>query len=203
MRISRFTGAGGGLIIVLVGIWVGIIPFVGPYFDYGFGPNLTWHLTLDRVWLDVLPGAAAVLGGLMMIGASRRTTGVFGAWIALAGGVWLLLGPSASLFWQHPAPGTLISGIGSPLGGHDRAAIEMVGFFYGAGALITVLAGIGLGRFISRPPTVPIAPQRSVEETSYDEGVGREPPTTSRPAGERRPVAEPLHRRERAEHSGG
>jgi hypothetical protein len=154
MRLSRTTGVGGGLIVVLLGIWAGLIPFVGPYFNYGFQPESAWHFTLDRLWLNILPAAAVVLGGLAMVAAGRRPNGVLGCWLALVGGAWLLLGPSASMFWQHPAPGMLISGIGAPIGGHDRAAAEMIGFFYGAGALIVALSAFAAAKFIYRPALV-------------------------------------------------
>jgi hypothetical protein len=150
MRLSRTTGLGAGLIVLLLGLWAAIIPFVGPYFHYGFSPDATWHFTLNRLWLDVLPGAAAVVGGLTMILTARRGRGVLGCWLALAGGVWLLLGPSVSMFWQHPASGQLISGIGTPIGGHDRGAVEMIGFFYGVGALVTALSAFSAARFVHR-----------------------------------------------------
>lgn len=152
MRLSRTTGAGAGLLVLVLGLWAGFSPFVGPYFHYGFSPDATWHFTLDRLWLNILPAAAAVLGGLMMIGAVRRASGVLGSWLALVGGVWLLLGPSASLLWGHTAPGVLQSGIGTPLGGHYRTAAEMIGVFYGVGALITMISAFALGRFAMAAP---------------------------------------------------
>ncbi|MHB8491541.1 MAG: hypothetical protein ACYDA6_04905 [Solirubrobacteraceae bacterium] len=41
-------------------------PVCGPYFNYGFTPNATWHFSLNRLWLDVLPGVAVALGGLRL-----------------------------------------------------------------------------------------------------------------------------------------
>jgi hypothetical protein len=163
MRLSRTTGVGAGLLVLLLGLWAGIIPFVGPYFHYGFTPDATWHFTLDRLWLDILPAAAAVLGGLTMIAAGRRGSGVLGSWLALLGGVWLLVGPSVSLFWGHTGSGVLQSGIGAPLGGHDRAAVEMIGFFYGVGALITMLSAFAVGRFALAPPLAGVAAGRAAE----------------------------------------
>lgn len=185
MRLSRTTGAGAGFLVLLLGLWAGLIPFVGPYFNYGFSPNSTWHYTTNRLWLDILPAAAAVLGGLTMIASARRGSGVLGSWLALMGGAWLLLGPSASLLWSHAAPGTLQSGIGAPLGGHDRAAIEMIGFFYGAGGLITMLSAFAVGRFaLARP----IADRPMAGEERGREGG---------PAGEERAERRGLMRRRR------
>lgn len=158
MRLSRTTGAGAGMLVLVLGLWAGLIPFVGPYFHYGFSPDEAWHYTTNRLWLDILPAVAVVLGGLMMVFATRRSTGVFGSWLALIGGVWLVVGPSMSLLWSHAAPGVLQSGIGAPLGGHDRAAAAMIGFFYGAGVLITMFSAYALGRFaFADPLPAPVA----------------------------------------------
>jgi hypothetical protein len=215
MRLSRTNGVGAGLLVLVLGVWAGIVPFIGPYFNYGFTPNATWHFTLDRLWLSILPGAAAALGALTMITAARRSSGVLGGWIALLGGVWLLIGPSVSLLWGHAPPGTLQSGIGAPLGGHDRAAIEMIGFFYGTGALVTMLSAFAIGRFSLAPPLAVgpgtqargvggrDEPQAPVAAGSEQRGgarrglIGRrrrgsEPPNERRDVGERDPGARPL-----------
>ena len=131
--------------VVLLGVWAGLIPFVGPYFDFGFTPDQTWHYSSSRLWLSILPAAVAVVGGLMMIFASRRPSGALGAWLGIAAGVWLIVGPSLSLLWQTRA------GIGTPLGGIHRHAIEWVGCFYGVGAAIVGFAAFAAGRFWSRP----------------------------------------------------
>jgi len=73
MRLGRSTGALSGLLIILLGIWGGLIPFIGPYFDYSFGVNSTWHYTSDRLWLEILPGAVAVVGGLLLILPQRAS----------------------------------------------------------------------------------------------------------------------------------
>ena len=86
MRIARSTGAVSGLLIALLGIWGALIPFVGPYFDYSFGTNSTWHYTADRLWLNILPGALAVVAGIMLMTASRRHYGALGGWLAVTAG---------------------------------------------------------------------------------------------------------------------
>jgi hypothetical protein len=201
MRLSRTTGAGAGLLVLVLGLWAGFIPFVGPYFNYGFSPDATWHFTLDRLWLNILPAAAAVLGGLMMIGAVRRASGVFGSWLALVGGVWLLLGPSVSLFWGHTAPGVLQSGIGTPLGGHNRVAVEMIGTFYGVGALITMIAAFAVGRFALAAPVAVGAAAGSA--AAADRGVPEEGAPRRRGLIRRRRGVGPAEReRERGEGAG-
>jgi len=146
MRIARSTGAASGLLIALLGVWGALIPFVGPYFDYSFGVNSTWHYTTDRLLLCILPGAAAIVGGALMIKAASRAAGAFGGWLAVLAGGWFVIGPVLSRTWEHGA-----GPIGVPLFGTARQAAELIGYFYGLGALIIALAAFAVGRFASRP----------------------------------------------------
>jgi predicted component of type VI protein secretion system len=101
MRLPRTTGAVTGMFILLLGVWGALIPFIGPYFHYAFGNYDAWHYTANRLWLDILPGAVAALGGLLLLTSSRRTSGVLGGGLAVAAGAWFAIGPSASLLWHH------------------------------------------------------------------------------------------------------
>lgn len=149
MRLARSTGAFSGLLIMLLGVWGGLIPFVGPYFNYSFGTNSTWHYTTDRLWLNILPGAVAVVGGLLLLFAATRAAGIFGGWLVLAAGAWFAIGPAVSLTWEHGA-----GPIGRPLFGSTRQMLELVGYFYGLGALLVALSAFAIGRFASRPRLV-------------------------------------------------
>lgn len=141
MRITRSTGAVTGLLIALLGIWGALIPFVGPYFNYAFGINSTWHYTTDRLWLSILPGAAALLAGLMLLIARTRKTGVLGGWLAVIAGAWFVIGPAVSLTWESGA-----GPIGPPLYGTTRQMLELIGYFYLLGALIVAFGAFALGR---------------------------------------------------------
>ncbi len=132
--------------MLVLGIWAGIIPFVGPYFHYSFGSNDTWHYTANRFWLDILPAAAVVLGSLVLLRSANRVSGVMGSWLAIIGGAWLAVGPAVSRVWEHGA-----GPIGQPLYGSSRQMLELVGYFYGVGVLIATLSAFALGRFVSRP----------------------------------------------------
>jgi len=146
MRMARSTGTMSGLLIVPLAIWGGLIPFIGPYFDYSFGTNSTWHYTADRLWLNILPAALALVGGILLVGAATRAAGIVGGWLALVAGAWFVVGPAVSRTWeQGEGP------IGRPLFGTTRQALELIGYFYGLGALIVALAAFCIGRFASRP----------------------------------------------------
>src|SRR5688500_1757923 len=77
------TNTISGCVLVAVGAWIALAPFiVGTW---------AWEWDFGRFLLTVLPGAAAVLGGLIMLGGRRLVP--IGGGIALAGGLWLLAGP--------------------------------------------------------------------------------------------------------------
>ncbi|MBV9006164.1 MAG: hypothetical protein JO181_15995 [Solirubrobacterales bacterium] len=135
-----------GLLIIILGLWGGLIPFIGPYFHYAFGSYTSWHYTHERLWLDIIPGAVAVIGGLLLMRSAGRASGLFAGWVALAAGAWFAIGPSVSLLWHASG-----DPIGAPMGGHIRQAIEWLGFFYGLGVAIAALAAFAMGRFVSRP----------------------------------------------------
>jgi hypothetical protein len=147
MRIARSTGALSGALIALLGSWGALVPFVGPYFDYSFGINTSWHYSADRIWLNVLPGVVAVLAGVLLLLARTRAVGVLAGWLALVAGAWFAIGPAVSLSWEHG-----LGPIGAPLGDRTRQMLELIGYFYGVGALIVALAAFAIGRFTSRPP---------------------------------------------------
>lgn len=150
MRFARSTGIFSGLVIAILGLWGALIPFVGPYFDYSFGVNSAWHYTTDRLWLCILPGALAVAAGVILLTARTRTAGSFGGWLAIVAGAWFVIGPAVSLTWESGA-----GPIGHPLFGTTRQMAELIGYFYGLGALIVAFGAFAAGRF---------APARMVEE---------------------------------------
>ena len=133
---TRFSG----LIILVAGLWGGLIPFLGPTFHFTLGPDHAWTWTSGRLWLSVLPAAAAVLGGLILMGGGPRLSGRFGALIALAGGIWFAAGPDVSMLWNHG-----VSQAGVAHGHHAiTRMLEYLTLHSGIGVLITALAAYSL-----------------------------------------------------------
>jgi hypothetical protein len=140
LRVPRSRGALSGTMLVLLGIWGAAIPFVGPLFSFAFTPDKAWTWTAARGWLEVLPGAVTVLGGLILLASANRVTASFGAWLGVAGGAWFIVGPQLAGLLHIGSPGTPAST------SSGLRALESLAFFYGLGALIVFFAAGALGR---------------------------------------------------------
>ncbi len=140
----RSRGAVTGFLLVLLGAWGALIPFVGPYFDFAYTPNTAWAWTAARGWLEVLPGVVTVLGGLLLISSRTRAAAMFGGWLAVLGGAWFIVGPALALPLH-------LGDVGHPVGSTDgRRALLEIAYFSGLGALIVFFGGGVLGRLSVR-----------------------------------------------------
>jgi len=131
-----------GLLLILLGAWGALVPFIGPYFHYAYTPDKAWTYTSGRLWLEILPGAAVALGGLIVLASAYRPVAHFGAWLAVLGGAWFAVGSVIGPTWTGMNMTT-----GTPVGGHVTRALEQIGFFTGLGVVIVLLAAAALGRF--------------------------------------------------------
>jgi hypothetical protein len=147
LQMRRSRGAVSGLLLVLLGLWGALIPFVGPYFHYAYTPAGTWTYTTARLWLEILPGAAVFLGGVLLIIATGRHIAMLGALLASAAGAWFVLGPTLSPLWNNN-----VALGGSPIGSTVYIRImEQLGFFSALGVVIVFIAAAALGRIASVP----------------------------------------------------
>jgi hypothetical protein len=153
-QIRRSHGMLGGVLLILLGAWGGIIPFVGPYFNYAFTPDKAWTWNTDRLYLEVLPGALAVMAGLLLVMVAARHTALFGALLGVIAGAWFALGQTLSPLWStgHVQLG------GSPASTtYTMRMLEQIGFFTGLGVAIVLVAAATAGRLTA----VPSAPVQS------------------------------------------
>jgi hypothetical protein len=167
------------VLIALLGICGALIPFVGPYFDYSFGTNTSWHFSTDRLWLSILPGVLAILAGIWLCAARTRVAGVIAGWLAIVAGAWFAIGPAVSLSWEHG-----LGPIGRPLGDSTRQTLELIGYFHGLGALIIALGAFAIGRFSSRPSLAAAvsAPASEPERAVMADPVGQRDPWVGDPS---------------------
>ena len=214
MRIPRSRGAVSGLLLILLGLWGALIPFVGPYFDFAFTPDQPWAWTAARGWLEVLPGAVTVLGGLLLLRSRNRATGMLGGWLTVIAGAWFVVGRALA--------GPLALGdAGTPVAVTDTKDVWLeLSYFYGLGALIVFLGALALGRlsvrsmrdieYAQRPvvtepepvidstsaphqvATAPVATETPMRETQATAGT---PVVTETPVRRRRPWSNMFHRK--------
>jgi hypothetical protein len=136
----RTRGALSGLLLILLGAWGALVPFVGPNINWAYMADPAWTWTTAKGWLEVLPGAVTAVGGLLLLVSGNRASAVFGGWLAAVGGAWFVVGRAFA--------STLgIGDVGQPVAATDlkRALLEVT-YFTGLGALIVFLGGAALAR---------------------------------------------------------
>jgi hypothetical protein len=145
LQMRRSRGAASGFLLVLLGLWGALIPFIGPYFHYAYTPDTAWSYSTARLWLEILPGAAVFLGGILLMIATGRHVALFGAILAAAAGAWFTLGTILSPLWNnHVTLG------GSPASSTQFMRImEQLGFFSALGLVIMFVAAAAFGRIMS------------------------------------------------------
>jgi len=176
LQMRRSRGAFSGFLLILLGLWGALIPFIGPYFHFAYTPDKAWTYNTGRLWLELLPGAAVFLGGVLLMAARSRHTALFGALLAGAAGAWFTLGPVLSPLWNnHVAMG------GSPASSTQYMRImEQLGFFTALGVVIVFVAGAALGRIASVASGIRPVDVDEVPETT--DPVERVPEARNAPA---------------------
>ena len=144
-----YRGRMAGILLMLLGLWGGLIPFVGPYFGFAFTPDRVWVFTAGRLWLSVVPGAAAFIGGLLVSWTDRAA--VPAAFLAVLGGAWFIAGQPVTAFAlaAHPiSAGNPVIDLGAPFRPALMTFLERLGFFYGLGVVVLFFAALALGEII-------------------------------------------------------
>ncbi|TPG31723.1 hypothetical protein [Mycolicibacterium hodleri] len=140
LHIARSRGAASGFLVILLGLWGALVPFAGPAFNFAYDPDQGSAWSAARGWLEVLPGAVAVIGGLLLLLSQNRATAMFGGWLSVVAGAWFVIG-------RVMATTLTIGEIGRPVAETDvKAAWLELTYFYGLGALIVFSGAIALGR---------------------------------------------------------
>jgi hypothetical protein len=159
LRVRRSRGAVSGVLLVLLGLWGALIPFIGPYFNFAFSPDNGWQVTAGRVWLELLPGLATIAAGLVIVISRLRLMGIAGAGMAAFAGGWFAIGDLVAHAWPR------LPGVGKPVGGAGRGLLEQLGFFTGLGLAVVFVAALVMGRFT-------VAAARDVAAASDTDAAG-------------------------------
>jgi hypothetical protein len=141
---SRLTAGIVGLVAVLVGAWGGIAPYVGHAIHYSADGSATWTWNLHHALLSLLPGAIAVVGGLLLMASAwvrreqpsaLRAIGLGVAAVLLGlGAVWFLIGAFVwPIYFTSNALATA-----SPI----RTFADVVGYYVAEGLVLAAMAGV-------------------------------------------------------------
>lgn len=144
MRIPRSRGAVTGILLIGLGLWTALIPFIGPGVGFAYAPDDESVWTALRGWLQVLPGVVTVAGGVLLLLSRNRATALFGAWLGVVAGAWLVVGRAAA---EPLGLGSVDAPVAT--GGAREFWLEMT-HFTGVGALIMFLAALSMGRLSVR-----------------------------------------------------
>jgi hypothetical protein len=151
-----------GVLTILLGAWGGIVPFVGPVFGYSADAAGSWTWTSAHAWLFLVPGATAVVGGLMMMIGGTVHTGVtkIGSLLAICAGAWFVVGPIA---WP------ILQGSQFFTGYSTLHQFEYwIGYSIGPGVLLLCLGGWAIGHGPARQQLAAAGPAQAgtVTETT-------------------------------------
>jgi hypothetical protein len=147
-RIPRRRGAVCGLLLILLGLWGGLAPFVGPYLHFGYTPDKVWHYSEGRLYYSIIPAAAVLLGGLLVALTRNRGVGLSGGLLAALGGAWFGIGQTFTAIVLKKS----IAG-GSPIlrGGETatslHAYVETLTLFAGLALVVVFIGALAMGRF--------------------------------------------------------
>jgi hypothetical protein len=145
-RIPRSRGGVCGVLLILLGLWAGLSPFVGPYIHFGYTPDKAWAYNSGRLYLSIVPGAVALIGGLLAVATRNRGVGVVGGVFGVLGGGWLVVGSqivTIVLKQTSILPGSpIIWGTSA-----ERTYLETVALFTGVGCLLIFVGALTAGRF--------------------------------------------------------
>jgi hypothetical protein len=142
-------GRVSGVLLVLLGAWGALVPFVGPYFGYAYTPDKAWAYTSGRLILSILPGALVVLGGLMVLASDGAAA--IGGFFAAVGGAWFVVGAEVLAVVAHSGsyrPGSPVVASGATISPATMRLLEHMGFFTGLGVVILFLGALALGKAV-------------------------------------------------------
>lgn len=147
-RIPLRRGSVCGLLLIVLGLWGGLAPFIGPYLHFGFTPDKTWHYSSGRLYYSIIPAAAVLVGGLLAVLSRNRGLGVFAGLLATLGGIWFSLGQTFMtivLKKSFTVGSPILHAGATPTG--VRAYLETLTLFGGLGVLVVLVGAVAMGRF--------------------------------------------------------
>lgn len=176
-RIPLRRGSVCGLLLIMLGLWGGLAPFIGPYLHFGYTPDKTWHFSSGRLYYSVIPAAVVLVGGLLAVISRNRGVGVIAGLLATLGGIWFSLGETFMhvVLKKSVAAGSPILHAGATPTGL-RAYLETLTLFGGLGVLVVLIGAVAMGRFSMLAAT---DIDTDTVYTDFPSATGQIPDTTS------------------------
>ena len=146
-RIPLRRGSVCGLLLILLGLWGGLAPFIGPYIHFGYTPDKAFHYSSGRLYYSIIPAAAVLIGGVLAVLSRNRGLGVVAGLVATLGGIWFSLGQTfmtVVLKKSFPVGSPILHGATAT---GVRAYLETVTLFGGLGVLVVLVGAVAMGRF--------------------------------------------------------
>jgi hypothetical protein len=149
-----------GVLVIAVSAWGGIVPFVGPTFDFDMGSTTgSWVWTQSHWTLHLAPAVLGIVAGLMLLLPDSAAAKRAGAVLALIAGGWFVLGPTLAPLWQHG--GITTSGSDGATGSRTQRVLEGVGYHNGTGVVLMLLAASAAWLLAATPAAPPVEPEPS------------------------------------------
>jgi hypothetical protein len=148
--VTGTPGAGAGLatigfLTLLMGAWAGIVPYIGNLIGFSADGRRAWVWSFQHTMLWLIPGAVAVLMGLLMMGTSPRARAgmsrigpMWAGFIVAVCGAWLVIGPLA---WPVLRSNAHVFRAASPF----RELLYQIGYSFGPGLLLALFGGTAIG----------------------------------------------------------
>jgi hypothetical protein len=152
-NVGHFGLGSVGVLLIGISAWGAIVPFVGPSFGYAADGASSWHWSLTHVVVALLPGAVAILFGMVVLGRSRGLVASRGRFslatsglVVMACGAWFAIAP-----WAWPVvDSTRAYFVGaSPL----RTLANLSGYALGPGLLVMACGAFFVGWAIRHQDT--------------------------------------------------
>ena len=143
-----------GVLVIAVSAWGGIVPFVGPTFDFDMGTTTNaWVWTQSHWTLHLAPAVLGIAAGIVLLVPKSAATRRMGAILAFVAGGWFVLGPTLAPLWQHG--GITTSGSDGVTGSRTVRVLEGVGYHNGTGVVLMLLGAVGLWLLAATPSAAP------------------------------------------------
>ncbi len=145
-----------GLLTALLGAWAGLSVLVGPSFGWSPDGTPSWKFGIVHVVLHIIPGAAALLAGIVMLAVLPRSArgegrmaGCLAGILAILAAIWLVCGP---FYWPVVRPRDVVF-VGSS--SQIQNFTYVIGPNVGVGLLIAIL-GAFVVAWATRRPKLPV-----------------------------------------------